>query len=107
MTERKKKHEYRSPFDFDVSKMTVEEAEQKLREKGFPVGEWTDNYDATLGEDGQPKEEPEQAQIPTFKFYAEMLEHIRDICEDQVKHDLREIDNLNYQLRRLKRGGGR
>lgn len=104
MTDReKKRYEYKSPFDFDVSKMTVEEAEQKLREQGFPVGEWTDNYDqTTTDEDGEPK----QAQIPTFKFYAEMLEHIRDICQDQVKHDLREIDNLNYQLRRLKRGGG-
>lgn len=99
----KKKYQYKSPFDFDVSKMTVEQVEQRLRDQGFPVGHWTDNYDQkTTDEKGEPK----KASIPTFEFYAEMLGQIRDICQDQVKHDVREIDNLNYQLRRLKRGGG-
>lgn len=94
-----KHRQYRSPFDFDLSKMTVEEAEERLRAMGIEPGSWTDN-------EGRVKE-GDQAQLPTFKFYAEMLGQIRDICQDQVNHDLREIDELSYQIRRLKRGGGR
>jgi hypothetical protein len=89
---------YRSPFDFDLTKMTVEEAEERLRSMGIEPGTWVDNE--SYVKDG------DQARIPTFEFYAEMLGHIRDICQDQVNHDVKEIDNLNYQLRRLKRGGG-
>ena len=96
MTDPRKR--YRSPFDFDLSKMTVEEAEERLRTMGINPGSWEDNKDYV--KDG------DKATLPTFKFYAEMLGHIRDICKDQVKHDVQEIDTLSYQLRRLKRGGG-
>ena len=96
MTDPRKR--YRSPFDFDLSKMTVEEAEERLRAMGIEPNSWTNNEDYV--KDG------DTATLPTFKFYADMLGHIRDICQDQVKHDVKEIDTLNYQLRRLKRGGG-
>lgn len=99
MTEQRKRREYRTPFDFDLSKMTVEEAKERLRAMGIEPDTWTSNEDTVKA--------GEHAQLPTFKFYAEMLEQIRDICQDQVRHDVREIDDLNYQLRRLKRGGGR
>lgn len=89
---------YKSPFDFDLTKMTVEEAEERLRALGIEPGTWVSNEDTVKAGD--------QAQLPTFKLYAEMLGHIRDICRDQVKHDVREIDDLSYQIRRLKRGGG-
>ena len=89
---------YRSPFDFDLSRMTVEEAEAKLRAMGIEPNSWTDN-------EGRVKD-GDQAQIPTFKFYAEMLGEIRDICKGQVSRDLHEIDELSVKLRRLKKGGG-
>ena len=89
---------YKSPFDFDLSKMTVEEAKERLHEMGFPVDSWVDNEDyVTAGE---------KVQLPTFKYYAEMLTAIRDICEDQTKRDLQEIDKLQVQLQRLRKGGG-
>lgn len=93
------KYRYRSPFDFDVSKLTVEEVVERLRAQGLEVGEWVDN-------EGRVKE-GQKAQLPTFKFYADMLGKIGDILQDQVDRDLAEIDDLNYQLRRLKHGGGR
>ena len=89
---------YTSPFDFDLSKMTIEQAKERLRAMGIEPGEWTDN-------EGRVKD-GDQAQIPTFKFYAEMLGEIRDICQGQVSRDLREIDELAVKLRRLKKGGG-
>lgn len=97
MTE--KKYQYRSPFNFDVSKMAVEEVVERLRQQGINVGEWVDNEDRV--------EEGQKAQLPTFKFYAEMLDKIGDVLRDQVKRDVREIDDLSYQLRRLRHGGGR
>ena len=92
-------HQYKSPFDFDLSKMTVEEAQERLREMGIDPGSWTDNKDTVKG--------GEKVQLPTFKYYAKMLEKIRDIMQDQVEHDVQEIDALNYQLKRLQRGGGK
>lgn len=90
---------YKSPFDFDLSKMTVEEAKDRLRGMGFPVDEWISNEDRV--KDG------DKAQIPTFKHYAEILTKIRDLISDQTDRDLKEIDDLSYQLRRLRHGGGR
>jgi len=90
---------YRSPLDFDVSKMTVEEVKERLRAEGFPVGEWVSNEDHV--KDG------DKAQIPTFKRYAELLGQLRDILQQQADRDVKQIDDLSYQLRRLKHGGGR
>jgi hypothetical protein len=90
---------YRSPFNFDLSKMSVEEAKERLRSHGIPVDEWVDNEGRV--------EEGEKAQLPTLKFYADMLSKIGDLVGDQVQRDVKEIDDLNYQLRRLKHGGGR
>ena len=94
----KEPRKYRSPFDFDVSKMTVEEVKEKLRESGINPGSWTDN-------EGRVKD-GDTAKIPTFEFYADMLGEIRDVCKGQVSRDLREIDELGVKLRRLKKGGG-
>lgn len=94
----KERKRYRSPFDFDLSKMTVEEAEAKLRSLGIEPNTWASNEDYV--------KEGEQAQLPTFKFYADMLGEIRDICKGQVSRDLREIDTLSVKLRRLHKGGG-
>lgn len=95
----REKYQYRSPFDFDVSKMSVEDVVERLRAQGIPVGEWVDNEDRV--------KEGEKAQIPTFKLYAEMLGNIRDLLQDQAERDMQEIDDLNYQIRRLKHGGGK
>lgn len=89
---------YRSPFDFDLSKMTVEEAKERLREAGINPDSWTNN-------EGRVKE-GDKAKIPTFEFYAQMLGEIRDICQGQVSRDLHEIDDLSVKMRRLKKGGG-
>lgn len=90
--------EYKSPFDFDLSKMSVEDAKERLRAMGIEPDSWTNNHDTV--------KEGDKAQIPTFKFYADMLGEIRDICKGQVSRDLREIDELGVKLRRLKKGGG-
>lgn len=93
-----RKYDYKSPFDFDLSKVTVEEAKERLRAQGINPDEWTSNEDYVKS--------GEKVQIPTFKMYAEMLTQIRDICQDQVNRDLKEVDRLYVQLNRLKKGGG-
>jgi len=89
---------YESPFDFNVGEMSVEEVKERLRAEGFPVDSWVSN-------EGRVRE-GDKARLPTFTKCAEMLMRIRDLLEQQKKHDLREIDDLSYQLRRLQRGGG-
>jgi len=93
-----KASKYKSPFDFDLSKLTVEEAKERLRSMGLPTDSWVSNEEYV--------KEGDKAQLPTFKLYAEMLTQIRDICQDQVNRDLKEIDRLQVQLHRLKKGGG-
>lgn len=88
----------RGPFDFDVSKMTVEEVKERLRAAGLPVDQWVDNEDRV--------KEGDRARIPTFEKYAEHLMALRDLLVQQSQQDVQQIDNLNYQLRRLKHGGG-
>jgi hypothetical protein len=90
---------YKSPFDFDVSKMTVEEVKERLRADGIPVGEWVSN-------EGHVNE-GDKAQLTTFKRYAELLGQLRDLLQQQADRDVKQIDDLSYQLRRLKHGGGR
>jgi hypothetical protein len=92
------KFNYKSPFDFDLSKLTVEEAKKRLLEMGIPTDTWENNEEYV--KDG------DKAQLPTFKFYAEMLTSIRDICQTQVDRDLKEIDHLQVKLHRLRKGGG-
>jgi hypothetical protein len=94
-----KQRKYKSPFDFDVSKLTVEEVKERLRAEGIEPNEWTSNEDEV--EDGA------KAQIPTLKWYADMLKEMGGIVEQQIERDLKETDDLAYQLRRLERGGGR
>lgn len=86
----------KSPFDFDVSKMTPEEVKEKLREAGIPFDEWV----------ASEKEGEEIHTLPMFQRQAEMLTELKGLLEDQVDKDLKEIDALNVQLHRLKRGGG-
>lgn len=93
-----KKYQYKSPFDFDLSKMTVEEAKERLREMGINTDSWESNEDYVKG--------GEKVQIPTFKMYADLLGQIRDICQDQVNRDINEIDKLQVQLARIRKGGG-
>lgn len=88
---------YKSPFDFDVSKMTVEEVKERLLKMGINPGTWTSNEEYV--KDG------DQTQLPTFKMYADLLGEIRDICQSQITRDVREIDDLNIKLRRIKKGG--
>ena len=89
---------YRSPFDFDLSKMTVEEAKERLHKMGLNTDTWESNEEYVKG--------GEKVQLPTFKYYAEMLTAIRDICQDQANRDVKEIDHLQVQLQRLRKGGG-
>ena len=90
----------KGPFDFDVSKMTVEEVKERLRQAGIPVNEWVDN-------EGQVPEEGKEVRLPSFERYAEMLTELRDVMQMQVDRDVEQIDTLAYQLHRLKHGGGR
>jgi hypothetical protein len=96
---KKHQYQYRSPFTFDMSEMTVEEVIERLREQGIEPNKWVDNEDTV--------EEGQTAQLPTLKWYAEILREMGGIIEQQVERDLKETDDLNYQLMRLKRGGGR
>lgn len=89
----------RGPFDFDVSKLTVEEVKERLRAAGLPVDGWVNN-------EGRVKD-GDKAQLPTFQHYAKLLEHLRDILQQQADRDIQQIDDLSYQLRRLQHGGGR
>lgn len=95
----KHKYRYTSPFNFDMSEMTVEEVKERLRAQGINPDSWVSNEDEV--EDG------DQAQLPTLKWYAEMLQEMGSVLKTQVERDLKETDELNYQLMRLKRGGGR
>lgn len=89
----------RGPFDFDVSRMTVEEVKDRLRAAGLPVDEWVSNEDRV--------KEGDTARIPTFQRYAEHLLNLRGLLEQQAEADVKQMDELNYQLRRLEHGGGR
>lgn len=95
----KHNYAYRSPFNFDMSEMTVEEVQERLRAQGIEPGKWTSNEDEV--------KEGDTAQLPTLKWYAEMLQELGKVLETQIERDLKETDELNYQLMRLKRGGGR
>ena len=99
MSKSKHQWKYRSPFDFDMSKMTVEEVKERLREQGINPDSWVSNEEHV--------KEGDKAQLPTLNWYAEMLKEMGVILETQVQRDLKETDELNYQLQRLKRGGGR
>lgn len=87
---------YKSPFDFDVSKMTAEEVVERLRSMGIEPNAWVSNEDEV--------EEGAKAQIPTLNQYAEILQQMGGIIEKQIENDRRETDDLVYQLRRLEKG---
>ena len=89
----------KGPFDFNVAEMTVEEVTERLRQSGINVGSWTSNEDYV-------SPEGEEVRIPTFQRYAAMLKELAGIMEDQVKKDVNQVDDLNYQLHRLRHGGG-
>lgn len=89
----------RGPFDFDLSKMSVEEVKERLRAAGIPVDDWVNNEGRV--------QEGAKARLPTFERYAELLTHLRDLLQQQADRDLQQIDDLSYQLRRLQHGGGR
>lgn len=99
MSSQKHRWKYRSPFNFDMSNMTVEEVKERLRAQGIDPDSWVSN-------EGEVNE-GDKAQLPTLKWYAEMLQEMGTVLETQVERDLKETDELNYQLMRLKRGGGR
>lgn len=89
----------RGPFDFDVSKLSVEDVKARLRAAGLPVDSWVDNEGhATEGK---------QVRLPTIDRHIELLTQLRDLLQQQSDRDLQEIDDLSYQLRRLQHGGGR
>lgn len=89
-------HEYKSPFDFDVSKMTVEEVMERLRAMGLEPNTWVDNEGKV--------EEGAQGQIPTLNQYAEMLQQMGGIIESQIEKDHKETQELLFQLQRLEKG---
>ena len=98
MSKAKHNWKYRSPFDFDMSKMTVEDVKERLRANGINPDSWVSNEDRVKSGDKAP--------LSTLTWYAEMLEEMKTLIENQVRRDLKETDDLNYQLQRLKRGGG-
>lgn len=90
----------KGPFDFNVAEMTPEEVIEKLRAAGIPVNSWVDNEE-TCPPEGK------KVRLPSFEKHAELLGHIRDLMQQQVDQDVSQIDELNYQLKRLRHGGGR
>lgn len=90
----------KGPFDFNVGELTPEEVIEKLRAAGIPVNGWVDN-------EGEVPPEGKKVVLPSFQKHAELLGHIRDLMQTQVDQDVAQMDDLNYQLKRLKHGGGR
>lgn len=86
---------YKSPFDFDLSKMTIEEVREHLKARGIEPNQWVHN------------ERTAKAQLPTLKAYAKILEEIGGVVEQQIERDVQEVDRMQYQLHRLKHGGGK
>lgn len=84
--------------NFDVSKMTVEEAEARLRAMGFPVGSWS------------PPEGAEDTVIktlPTFQKQALLLDKLKELLGKQIEDDRQTINALAEKKARLLHGGGR
>lgn len=92
------KHNPHNPWNIDCSKLSKEEIEERLREHGFPVGEWHVEEDQNKG--------PKKFQLTAFKSYAELLTQMQGVIEMQVKQDLKEIDSLHVKLQKMKQGGG-
>lgn len=84
-------------FNFDVSKMTPEEVKEKLKEAGIPFEEWVKS----------DREGEEIHTLPMFEHQAELLKQLSGLLEDQIERDVEHIDELNVQLHRLQRGGGK
>ena len=84
--------------NFDVSQMTVEEVERRLKEMGFPVGSWS------------PPENDEDTVIttlPTFQKQALLLDKLKDLLGQQIEDDQKTINSLAEKRARLLHGGGR
>ena len=91
--------QYKSPFDLNVGDLTVEEVKERLREMGIEPNSWVDN-------EGRVKE-GDKARLPSLTHYAELLRQMGSLIETQVKNDVKEMDQLVYQLRRLEKGIGK
>jgi len=86
----------RYDFDFDVSKMTPEEVKAKLREAGIPFESWVKS----------DKQDEEVHTLPMFQRQAELLQQVASLLQDQIDRDMLEVNQLQIQLHKLKRGGG-
>ena len=84
--------------NFDVSKMTVEEVEQRLKAMGFPVGSWNPP-------DGD--EDKIITTLPTFKRQALLLDKLKELLSKQMEDDRKTISALAEKRQRLLHGGGR
>ena len=91
--------QYKSPFDTNVGELTVEEVIERLRKMGIEPNLWVDNEDRV--KDG------DKARLPSLTHYAELLRQMGSLIETQVKNDVKEMDQLVYQLRRLEKGIGK
>jgi len=84
--------------NFDVSKMSKEEIERRLKEMGFPVGDWN------------PSENDEDTIIktlPTFKKQALLLQKLGELLGMQIADDQKTINAMAEKRSRLLHGGGR
>lgn len=90
-------YEYKKA-NFDVSKMTVEEVERRLKEMGFPVGSWSPP-------DGE--EDKVIKTLPTFQRQALLLDKLKELLGKQIEEDRQTINSLAEKKARLLHGGGR
>jgi hypothetical protein len=84
--------------NFDVSKLSVEEIERRLRAMGFPVGSW---------EAPESDDDTVIKTLPTFQKQALLLQKLQELLGMQIADDQKTINNLAEKRQRLLHGGGR
>lgn len=84
--------------NFDLSQMTVEEVERRLKEMGFPVGSWK-----------PPAGDKDKIikTLPTFQRQAVLLDKLKELLGKQIEEDRQTINMLAEKRARILHGGGR
>jgi hypothetical protein len=74
--------------------MTPEEARQKLKDAGIPVGEpWTTTKEKTV-------------KSPLIERQKVHLRKLEGVLEQQIEQDKARVSDLHVKLMKLKHGGG-
>ena len=84
--------------NFDVSELSIEEVERRLKAMGFPVGSWN-----------EPEGDKDKIikTLPTFQKQALLLDKLKDLIGQQMEDDRKTISTLAEKRQRILHGGGR